>query len=112
MPGGDRTGPLGHGSMTGRGLGFCSGNNTPGYNIPRYGRGLRRGWNRGFGRGFLGYGRGIVYRNYQNISNLPQQNLEDEKTYLENMIKNLEEEIKSIGERIKEISKEKKEEKN
>ncbi len=25
MPGGDRTGPLGMGSMTGRGLGYCTG---------------------------------------------------------------------------------------
>ena len=29
MPQGDRTGPLGQGSMTGRALGFCNGDNTP-----------------------------------------------------------------------------------
>ncbi|NJK86808.1 MAG: DUF5320 domain-containing protein [Bacteroidales bacterium] len=31
MAGGDRTGPLGQGSRTGRSLGFCSGYDTPGY---------------------------------------------------------------------------------
>ena len=31
MPRGDGTGPMGGGSMTGRGEGFCSGVSTPGY---------------------------------------------------------------------------------
>ena len=30
MPGGDRKGPMGEGPMTGRGLGLCAGNDTPG----------------------------------------------------------------------------------
>ena len=69
MPGGDRTGPLGLGPMTGRGLGYCSGSPTPGYmNGPRgvgyggYGRGLGRGYGRGAygGRG-LARGRGGVW---------------------------------------------------
>ncbi|KUK37400.1 MAG: Uncharacterized protein XD67_1303, partial [Thermodesulfobacterium commune] len=34
MPWGDRTGPLGLGPRTGRGLGYCSGANTPGFMIP------------------------------------------------------------------------------
>ncbi len=29
MPSGDRTGPMGQGSMTGRGFGFCSENDIP-----------------------------------------------------------------------------------
>jgi len=40
MPGGDRTGPLGFGPMTGRALGYCAGYNTPGYANPRFGRGF------------------------------------------------------------------------
>ena len=44
MPGGDRTGPMGMGQMTGRGAGYCAGSNVPGF------------MNRGFG--FLGRGRG------------------------------------------------------
>lgn len=31
MPYGDRTGPVGAGSITGRGAGFCAGNSMPGY---------------------------------------------------------------------------------
>lgn len=53
MPGGDRTGPLGHGPMTGRGAGFCAGYAAPGYSTPAFGRG------RGFGGG--GRGRRTMY---------------------------------------------------
>jgi len=52
MPRGDGTGPAGMGSMTGRGMGYCAGYNTPGYMNPGFGRGLGRGYGRGFGRGF------------------------------------------------------------
>ncbi|HDI60774.1 MAG TPA: hypothetical protein ENF48_10575 [Desulfobacteraceae bacterium] len=59
MPGGDRTGPLGQGSRTGRGLGYCTGNPAPGFaaGFGGWGRGGRFGG--GFrGRRFWGYGRG------------------------------------------------------
>lgn len=51
MPRGDRTGPAGQGSRTGRGLGYCTGYSTPGYTkgIPRGGGGFGRGRGRGFG---------------------------------------------------------------
>ena len=52
MPGGDRTGPLGMGSMTGRAAGYCAGYQTPGYMNPYGGRGYWGG--RGGGRGFRG----------------------------------------------------------
>ncbi len=65
MPRGDRTGPNGMGSKTGRGAGFCSGNNEPGcttaggrgvgMGIRGGGRGMGRGLNQGIGRG-LGQG--------------------------------------------------------
>lgn len=45
MPGGDRTGPMGMGPMTGRRAGYCAGFGVPGF------------VNRGFG-GFFGRGRG------------------------------------------------------
>ncbi len=49
MPRGDRTGPLGEGPRTGRGLGLCSGYNTPGfYKSPG---GFLGSGNFGFGRG-------------------------------------------------------------
>ena len=52
MPRGDRTGPMGMGSMTGRGAGYCAGYSVPGYMNPFMGRGV--GWGRGFrlGRGY------------------------------------------------------------
>lgn len=57
MPLGDRTGPGGLGSMTGRGMGYCAGFPNPGFMNPGYGFG-RGGWfGRGFGRG-RGWGRG------------------------------------------------------
>ncbi len=50
MPRGDRTGPMGSGPMTGRGLGYCAGNPVPGFMSPLPGRGFW-GWGRGRGRG-------------------------------------------------------------
>jgi Family of unknown function (DUF5320) len=50
MPGGDRTGPMGTGPGTGRGLGYCGGYDAPGFANPVFDRGL--GWRRGWGGGF------------------------------------------------------------
>ncbi len=52
MPGGDRTGPLGDGPMTGRQLGYGAGYDSPGYT---------KGPGGGFGRGFRGRGRGFFW---------------------------------------------------
>lgn len=51
MPQGDRTGPAGAGPRTGRGLGYCSGFDAPGYGHPGY-RHVRFGRGRAHGRGF------------------------------------------------------------
>ena len=115
MPGGDRTGPLGRGSMTGRRAGFCAGYQVPGYENPRYGfgRGFGRGLGRGFGRRYWGRCRSslseIPYSDsYNNPMPYPKTvSKEEEKKYLEETKKNLEEEIKSIRKRIEEISKDK-----
>lgn len=56
MPGGDGTGPMGAGAMTGRAAGFCAGYGVPGYANPVGGRG-RGFWGAGRGRG-SGFGRG------------------------------------------------------
>lgn len=60
MPQGDKTGPQGEGAMTGRKLGFCTGNDSPGFENGfsggrrafgrRKGNGLGRGRGRGFNR--------------------------------------------------------------
>jgi len=64
MPRGDRTGPAGMGSMTGRGLGYCAGNVAPGFASGSYGRG--GGFGRGFGLGSRrgGYGYQAAYPAY------------------------------------------------
>ena len=49
MPFGDGTGPRGMGPMTGRGAGFCSGFNQPGFANMAVGRG-RAGFGSGWGR--------------------------------------------------------------
>ena len=84
MPGGDRTGPLGRGSMTGRKAGFCSGNNRPGYANPGFDRGRR------FGRGSWGRGRGFWRRDQYPEPNIPQYqepfhqfSSKDEQAYLD-----------------------------
>jgi hypothetical protein len=64
MPGGDRTGPIGAGPLTGRGAGFCRGYTVPGYANPWIGGGFGRG--RGFGGSYGrgGGGRGWRHRFY------------------------------------------------
>ena len=58
MPGGDKTGPEGNGPMTGRKLGLCKGNDSPGFKAEprgsanRRGRGLGNGNGRGKGKPF------------------------------------------------------------
>lgn len=62
MPGGDKTGPMGAGPMTGRGAGYCAGYRMPGYANPVVGRGGGFGWGgggRGRGGGGRGWGRGF-----------------------------------------------------
>lgn len=68
MPGGDRTGPMGLGPMTGRAAGYCAGFPTPGFMNPVPGRGYG-GWGRGRGRGRGGGGRG--WRNWHYATGLP-----------------------------------------
>ena len=53
MPGGNRTGPVGAGPMTGRAAGFCAGFGMPGYANPVGGRGMGMGSGGGFGLGKL-----------------------------------------------------------
>ncbi len=60
MPFGNGTGPLGQGPRTGRGAGYCSGYNVPGYANPVFGRGSDFG--RGMGRG---------WRNWARVDGLP-----------------------------------------
>lgn len=88
MPGGDRTGPLGQGPLTGRRMGFCAGFNTAGFMNPKFGRGFGRGFGAGFGRGFV---------------ERPILTEADEKKILEQELKELELDKKEIEKRLKEL---------
>jgi hypothetical protein len=77
---------------------------------PIYGRGFGRGYGRGFGRGYWRRGRGFWWRGSSPDPYYPTTpTATEEKTYLENLIKDFEEEIKALKERIHDLSKEKKE---
>jgi len=79
MPGRDRSGPEGLGSMTGRRMGPCNGTNTTF---------ARRGLGRGYGRGLArGYGRGFAYSN-------TKEDLQREKEELQKRIDQIENELK------------------
>jgi len=115
MPGGDRTGPMGMGPMTGRAAGYCAGYGMPGYANPIPGRGFGMGRGRGFrGRGFGGGGRG--WRHWFYATGLPgwmrlgeyaapyqRPDPQTEMQALKNQAEALESELDSIRKRIDEL---------
>lgn len=130
MPFGDKTGPNGMGPRTGRGLGYCSRFNSPGFTkgTPRGGRGFGRGFGRGRGPGF---GRGYRNRYYprgprfysasedyptqktQSQQTRPQltkeeevRALKDEERAIESEIEELKSGLEEIKERIKDLESE------
>ena len=112
MPGGDRTGPLGMGPMTGRGAGFCGGFNRPGAMTPGFGRGMGFGRGRGFGRGF-GRGRGPGFGGFWGLrphpyyayeqGPLPAMNPEQEKSMLQQEAQSLRDALSDLEKRIAEL---------
>ncbi|MGD9963156.1 MAG: DUF5320 domain-containing protein [Thermoplasmata archaeon] len=104
MPGGDRTGPGGYGPRTGRGLGYCSGYDAPGFASPRgfggrFGGGFGRG--RGYGRGF---GRGWRFQAAYAPPIYDAPSREDELAYLQDMQKSFEQGLEDVRKRLKELS--------
>ena len=81
MPGGDGTGPMGMGPMTGRAAGFCAGYNRAGVR----GRGRRNCLN---ANGLAGWQRGIFQ---DAIPSAKEQELESLKAALENLNKRIKE---------------------
>ena len=102
MPGGDRRGPAGYGPRTGRGLGYCSGYDSPGFTKPGpgMGRGFRRGPSRGMRRGFnFGFARGGYVPNYRE----EDYSKEDEIRELSEYAKDMKNELDEILNRIEEL---------
>ena len=103
MPGGDRTGPMGAGPMTGRGTGYCAGYSSPGYG--NFAPGFRSG------RGFGGGGRGWMHQYYATgltrwqragyMAPAPEQEL----TGLRNEAEWLKKQLEAITRRIEELDK-------
>jgi len=104
MPRGDRTGPSGEGPTTGRGMGYCTGNENPGYmnSFSNRGGGYGRrfqagpGYGRGGGFGFRG---GYGSYNPENISDV------SEKTLIENEIRILKDQLSALEVRLSKTGK-------
>lgn len=108
--------------MSGWGAGYCAGYDHPGYANPGAGRGLGMGYGRGMGRGRgpgrgfgRGYGRGLGYGPAFEPPDYPravqvyrEPSPEEEKAFLENLVKDLEAELEDVKARMKELAKEKK----
>jgi hypothetical protein len=119
MPGGDGTGPIGLGPMTGRAAGFCAGFGVPGYANPIGGRGFwGRGRGMGRGRGFgwarAGYSMpawggyaGGVYSGYPYQGGFPAVNAEQEQQTLKHQSEYLQQSLDDINKRIEELESQK-----
>ncbi|MBN2120494.1 MAG: DUF5320 domain-containing protein [Candidatus Omnitrophica bacterium] len=111
MPGGDGTGPMGMGPMTGRAAGYCAGFSAPGYMnpIPARGWGFGYGRGRGFGRGRgwgRGYGRGFGWSRFGYPYAYPysgQASPAQEANMLKEEAKAMQQEIEAINQRLKEL---------
>lgn len=97
MPRGDGTGPMGMGSMTGRGAGFCAGFASPGY-AKQTGYATGFGCGRGFRRmynatGLPGYAR-------YSANAMASASADDEKELLNRQANFLENQLKQVKKRI------------
>jgi hypothetical protein len=102
MPRGDRTGPLGEGPTTGRGMGNCTDNDHP--------ANMNTFWNRGggYGRRFhggQGYGRGGGFGFRGGYGSYTPGNISDvsEKTLIENDIRILKDQLSALEDRLTNI---------
>ena len=112
MPAGNRTGPMGMGPMTGRGAGYCSGYDMPGYANPGPGRAFRMGWGAGGGGG-----RGWRHRNWYYATGVPgwarwgyapcaaAPTREQETEMLKSQADWLKQQLDEIGQRLEELEK-------
>jgi hypothetical protein len=125
MPGGDRTGPLGMGPMTGRVAGFCAGYPVPGYMNPvggggYWGRGRGGGWGRRnwyYATGLPGWARagyglpawgGVVNPNaYGGAPNALGLTAQQELDGLKGQAEYLEDSLAGIKKRIEELESQK-----
>lgn len=105
MPGGDRTGPRGAGPMTGRGAGYCGGNDMPGYAQlgNRMGLAFRRGF--GGGRGWHHRYNATGLPGWQRVIINPAPSQEQDLTWLTQEASQLKEQLDALNRRIDELKK-------
>ncbi|HCX63972.1 MAG TPA: hypothetical protein DHN33_02015 [Eubacteriaceae bacterium] len=94
MPGRDGTGPMGQGSLTGRGMGFCNdanARNNVGF-VRGIGRGMRRcaGFGMGLGRGWRPFGQELNY------SASEKEQLNHQKNILKNQLEEIDERLNDL----------------
>lgn len=95
MPGGDRTGPMGRGSLTGRRMGSCAGATLPG---PGFGRG--RGWrHRAYATGMPGW----TYTGYEPGWWDTPPTPPDEAALLKHQAEQLQAQLDAIQQRLSEL---------
>lgn len=111
MPRGDGTGPEGRGPLTGRQMGYCAGNDQPGFTAQGggfrrmfggggwFGRGRGRGMGRGMGRGF----NATQYPAAPYPENIP---LEPQQSGLETAIEGLKERLSFFEKQLSDLKKE------
>lgn len=90
MPRRDGTGPMGAGSMTGRGLGLCTGANAL-----RCGAGLGMGLGFGSRRGFSrGFGRSFAFNSAS--SKTQKEILNEQKTMLQERLEEIDGQLENL----------------
>lgn len=104
MPGGDGTGPLGQGAMTGRAAGYCCGNDRPGFANGPFGRRFGIGRRGGFGRG-RGYSRDFGIRQVPEYHAPERPSKEQERHELMAEVKEMENEKVSLESDIEAVKK-------
>lgn len=105
MPRGDRTGPAGAGSLTGRRAGYCAGNPVPGFANPgvAYGRGWgNRGGRRGWRNWFHATGLPAWARMGASPAYAPPSG-EQELAFLKEEAKGLKNRLDAVNQRIAEL---------
>ena len=113
MPRGDRTGPRGLGSMTGRRLGYCAGYSQPGFMFPGPGLGFGSGFGSGRGLG-LRRGQSFGHPGFANFRQYPYppvtpydypSEVTDEYTILKEQAGVLEDQLEQMKKRLTELEK-------
>ncbi|HKL67859.1 MAG TPA: DUF5320 domain-containing protein [Bacteroidales bacterium] len=101
MPGGDKTGPIGAGPMTGRRLGFCVGNTEPGAFYGR-GYGMGRGPGMGFRHGMRGgFGRRFAWQS-EPVPSYENEMMND-RTFLEREIGGLKDQLSFLENKLSKL---------